>query len=37
MEVDAYLRVWRARHPGADALLLDGPLGEPAIVGGAPS
>ena len=24
MEVDAYLRVWRARHPGAEAAVLDG-------------
>jgi hypothetical protein len=24
MEVDAYLRVWLARHPGAEAALLDG-------------
>ena len=25
MELDAYLRVWRAMHPGVDALIDDGP------------
>jgi hypothetical protein len=31
MELDAYLRVWRAMHPGVDALIADGSrAGSPA-------
>jgi len=33
MEVDAYLRVWRAQHPGTGVAVLDGQLGEPEIAG----
>jgi len=33
MEVDAYLRVWRAQHPGAGVAVLDGRLGAPEVVG----
>lgn len=31
MEVDAYLRVWRAQHPGTGVAVLDGRLGEPEV------
>ena len=31
MEVDSYLRVWRAQHPGTGVAVLDGHVGEAEV------